>query len=278
MEKENIKRDLVLAPGTYAYVQDTSKGIVKVYTGPTVVNPTAQERPVVYNPKNGTFQVCTALEDAVQKSPIAVEGYYLTLKNPAKKGEHPTDGSSQVSPDLDVGRKINIPGPCMFALWPGQDAAYIRGHHLRSNQYLLVRVYNEDEARKNWPNAVAKLAADAVAKAVMEIPEDLTVGRMFLIKGNEVSFYMPPTGVSVVAEEPNKYVRDALTLERLEYCILVDEDGNKRYERGPQVVFPAPTEHFITGKDDSKKFRATELKRFKVCTLRLSRPIPMTRV
>jgi len=54
-------------------------------------------------------------------------------------------------------------------------------------------------------------------------------------------------------------VRDALTLERLEYCILVDEDGNKRYERGPAVVFPSPTERFVENKDAGKKFRAIEL-------------------
>ena len=30
---------------------------------------------------------------------------------------------------------------------------------------------------------------------------------------------------------------EAVTLERLEYCILLDEDGNKRYIRGPAVVF-----------------------------------------
>ena len=40
-------------------------------------------------------------------------------------------------------------------------------------------------------------------------------------------------------------MRDALTLERLEYCILVDQNGKKRYERGPQVVFPEPTEAFV---------------------------------
>ncbi len=53
-------------------------------------------------------------------------------------------------------------------------------------------------------------------------------------------------------------MRDALTLERLEYCILVEQNGKKRYERGPQVVFPEPTEAFIT-KDGARKFKAIEL-------------------
>jgi major vault protein len=73
-----------------------------------------------------------------------------------------------------------------------------------------------------------------------------------------VSFYIPPTGISVVPDEHESYVRDALTLERLEYCILVEQNGKKRYERGPQVVFPEPTESFIT-RDGARKFRALEL-------------------
>ncbi len=31
-------------------MQDVTKGVVKTYTGPTVINPTAQERPVIYDP------------------------------------------------------------------------------------------------------------------------------------------------------------------------------------------------------------------------------------
>jgi major vault protein len=286
MSETREKRDLVLAPGEYAFMQDVTKGVVKVYTGPTVINPTAQEAPVVYDPQRAQFVRVNRLEDAVRKSVVAPQGFYIALTNPAKNGSHPQDGSSQPSPDLDIGRKINVPGPCSFALWPGQDAQLIRGHHLRSNQYLLVKVYDEEEARKNWIKAIAKPAAtdkpaapsDGVVTAetpapiTARIPADLSVGRLFIIRGDEYSFYMPPTGVAVVPDDPaNKrdakgkpiYVRDALTLERLEYCILVDEDGNKRYERGPQVVFPSPTERFLEAEDNSggksRKFRAIEL-------------------
>jgi len=276
------KRDLALAPGTYAYLQDLTKGAIKTYTGPCIINQTAQEVPVVYDPRQGTFKPCRALEDAVRKSPIAVEGYYLILLNPVKDGGDSCGPGieGKISPDLNVGRKVNIPGPCMFPLWPGQHAEYVRGHHLRSNQYLLVRIYNEEEARRNWKKAVVKPATptesdeetDSPAPVVTsDVPEDLTVGRQLIIRGTEVSFYIPPTGVSVVSEvvtvedeqglpeEETWYVRDALTLERLEYCVLIDENGNKRYEKGPQVVFPEPTEKFLADKHGTKKFRAIEL-------------------
>ncbi|MCA9495059.1 MAG: hypothetical protein KC621_34260, partial [Myxococcales bacterium] len=240
------------------YMQDVTKGIVKTYTGPTVINPTAQERPVRFDAGTKHFEPC-GLEEAVQQIAIAPEGYYLTLKNPSTKNDHPPFGGVYPSPDLEVGRKININGPCSFALWPGQIVKLVQGHHLRSNQYLLVRVYNEDEARKNWGKAVIKPAGDGAPEApVAHAPQDLTVGKLLIIKGTDVSFYIPPTGVGVVADDDGLYVRDALTLERLEYCILVDQNGKKRYERGPQVVFPEPTETFIQ-KDQHRKFRAVEL-------------------
>jgi major vault protein len=132
-------KELVLAPFTYAYMQDTTKGQVKIFTGPTVINQTAQEVPVIYNPDQGNFERCTHLEEAVCKSPIAVEGYYLVLFNPAKDNSQPESGlAGKPSLDLRVGRRVNLPGPVMFPLWPGQAAHYIRGHHLRSNQYLEV--------------------------------------------------------------------------------------------------------------------------------------------
>lgn len=264
------KRDLVLAPGTYAYMQDETTGVIKTFVGPCVINQTAQEVPVRYVTSEGAFRRCNRLEEATCTSPIAVEGYYLVLKNPVRHGEeHPDTGSAgKSSPLLQVGRKINIPGPCMFALWPGQDAQVVRGHNLRSNQYLLVRIYNEEEARSNWEKAVMKPASGPEMEsgetlATAPAPVDLNVGKELVIKGTEVSFYIPPTGIGVVPEGIDRerkpiYVRDALTLERLEYCILVDENGNKRYERGPQVVFPNPTERFIVRKGQ-KKFRAVEL-------------------
>ena len=82
MDDRTTKRDLVLAPTEYAYMQDVTKGIVKTYTGPTVINPTAQERPVVFDAEKKLFEPC-ALEAAVQQIAIAPEGFYVILKNPS---------------------------------------------------------------------------------------------------------------------------------------------------------------------------------------------------
>jgi len=258
-------KDLVLAPGEYAYVQELTKGTIQVLVGPTTFSPTAQHTPVIYVMKgNKSFEAVDNIENAVQKSAIAVEGMYLQLLNPAKGGVRPPSGHSATTPELQVGRKVNIPGPVMFPLWPGQSSELLRGHTLRSNQYLLVKVYNDEEARENWAKAVVKPAegeGDSAKAAVVAsgAPDDLSLGKHYLVRGTEVSFYIPPTGVSVVPDLDGNYVREALTLERLEYCILVNEGGDKRYERGPAVVFPEPNETFITSPKNARKFRAIEL-------------------
>lgn len=304
MATNDRDKELVLALGDYAYLQDTTTGAIKLYTGPAVINQSAQEAPMRYLTKRG-FERVAELKDALCKSVIAVEGYYLVLFNPVKTDESSDRSavslqpqpslSGKPSPILDVGKRINIPGPVQFPLWPGQSAHYVRGHHLRTNEYLKIQVYNADEAKANWSTAILQKAAetaptdpkpntetDAVVTAppkdVLVItrqspPADLTVGKTYIVKGTEVSFYIPPTGIKVLSERdegslvsnanpeapPDQYVREALTLERLENCVLVDENGNKRYEIGPQVVFPKPTEEFVVDTQGNKKFRALEL-------------------
>jgi len=236
---------LVLSVGEYAFTQDTTSGIIKVHTGPTVVNVTGQEFSVTYDLESRHFKRIS-LEEARQKSPLAPQGHYCILWNPALDERHPTERDKLVAPDLLMGQRVNIPGPCTFSLWPQQSAQVLEGHHLRSNQYLLVRVYDEEQANKNWGTAVVKPAqGEAEEELTVPAPEALNVGRLIIIRGDSVSFYIPPTGVEVVPDDEKNYVREALTLERLEYAILIDENGNKRYERGPQVVFPQPTEHFF---------------------------------
>ena len=270
-ERRSKKTDLVLSNGEYAFTQDATTGVVKVLSGPTVVNVTGQEYPVVYHTDAQRFAQ-VELEDAAQKSPMASQGFYIELHNPpaTESGAQPNEGSKEIAPALLMGRRVNIPGPTTFSLWPRQVAKVIEGHHLRSNQYLLGRVYDEEAAKANWQKAVLKVvsvAAEGVEESegpqgtISELTEeDLSVGKLFVIKGTEVSFYIPPTGVEVVPDEEGRFVRDALTLERLQYCILVGENGDKDYQRGPKVVFPKPTQRFYAEPHTGTMvFRPTEL-------------------
>jgi len=273
-------RDLVLAPGSYAYVQAENNGAIKTHVGPAVVTLSGQDRPVRYDPQNRTYQR-VGQDQAVQANIAAEEGDYVILENPSagdnKSDQHPEEGGARATPQsgLKMGSRIVIPGPCNFALWPGQSAETLEGHHLSSNEFLIVRVYNEEEARSNWAQGMMTVKNEGdeeeeTKQASLSAinPQELKLGQRIIVRGDQVSFYIPPTGVEVIEDESkigrtpdnesDRHVREAVTLERLEYCILVDENGDKRYEKGPAVVFPTPTEHFKQ-KGNARKYRAIEL-------------------
>lgn len=251
------QRDLVLASNEFAFIMAKTNGAIKTYTGPITMTISAQESLVVFNAKTKKFEETQDFEKAKQLFISAPEGWYVVLKNPATDNSHPESAKAVNSPNLEIGRKINIAGPVSFSLFPGQMTRVIRGHRLRSNQYLLARVYDAEAARKGIGTATI---VDTEGKEVTATPEEYFVGQMIVIKGTEVSFYIPPTGIEVIPiENSNEYVRDAVTLERLEYAILKDEDGEKRYIHGPAVVFPKPTETFVSAPKGGLIFRALEL-------------------
>ena len=256
----NQSRDLVLSINEFCFLQNKTNGSIRSHVGPLTMTISAQEALVTFNERTKKFEETTNFEVAKQLFVSAPEGWYIVLKNPATDGRHPEAGKPNSSPDtIKIGTKVNIPGPVSFALYPGQMAKTVRGHKLRSNQYLLARVYDAEAANKSLETATI---IDTEGKEVAaQKAENYFVGQLLVIKGTEVSFYMPPTGIEVipVSGKGNDYVRDAVTLERLEYAILKDEDGEKRYVHGPSVVFPRPTETFVMSPKGNAIFRALEL-------------------
>ena len=250
------QRDLVLAANEFCYLQNKTNGVIKTYTGPITMTISAQEALVVFNEKTKQFRETDNFEEAKQLLVSPPENWYVVLKNPSEGNVHPEAGKAVISPNLEVGKKINISGPCAFSLFPGQMVKIIKGHHLRSNQYLLARVYDPEAAQ----NSVAVMV-DAEGNTITT-NEKYYAGQMLVIKGTEISFYIPPTGIEVIPIENNPkngYVREAVTLERLEYAILKDENGNKTYKYGPEVVFPKPTETFVQSPTGGNIFRVIEL-------------------
>lgn len=256
MTEQQQERDLVLAPNEYSYVLDKTKGKIDTYVGPFKTSLAGTDQLVTFDSSKKRFKPST-FPDAISPFSIAPEGWYLILKNPESNKKQPNTGVVNSLPDLDIGRKINMPGPVSIPLWPGQLCKVLRGHNLRSNQYLLVRVYDGIAAEKCRDEAIIKKQDDDD-----NIPtvEKYTTGQLLIIKGSEVSFYIPPTGIEIVQDENGDYIRSAASLERLEYCVLLDEDGNKQYITGPSVVFPKPTEKFkINKKTNNRVFKAVEL-------------------
>lgn len=254
-----IQKDLVLGPNEFSYLLDETKGHISCLVGPMKMSLSQSDKLVVFDTTSKSFLPVTSMDRAKNLFKIIPENWYAILKNPTSDGRHPAAGMSNMLPEnIQVGKKVNLRGPLSFALYPGQMATVIKGHSLRSNQYLLARVYEAEEANKTCGTT---LDADGNPVKIKEAGKYIN-GQLLVIKGTEVAFYIPPTGIEVIPvdNDPTKgYIRDAVTLERLEYCILKDEDGEKVYAHGPAVVFPEPTQTFVSSPKGGYIFRAIEL-------------------
>lgn len=231
-DKETNNRDLVLAPNEFAYVLDETKGLVSTICGSAKLSLSNSDKIVIFNEETKRFEEAP-MSEAIKKFIVIPENWYCVLKNPADK--HPTPGTSNTLPELRVGKKVNIKGATAFALYPGQMAKVIKGHTLRSNQYLLAKVYDNSDLK------------------------EYEVGQLLIIKGTECSFYIPKTGIEVIPFN-GEYTRQAVSLEKLEYAILLNEQGEKRYIHGPAIVFPEADETFVVNPEDgSYRFHTIEL-------------------
>lgn len=247
------ERDLVLSPNEYAYVLDKTKGLISCVVGSYKMSLSNSDSLVVFNERTKRFEEA-GFSEAITTFVTAPENWYIVLKNPAIDNKHPTPGTSNSLPDLQVGKKVNIKGNTSFALYPGQMAKVIQGHMLHCNQYLLARVYDADVLGKED-------VLDDDGKPTGGQKNKYENGQLIIIKGTDVSFYIPPTGIEVIPihHKGNDYVRDAVTLEKLEYCILRNEEGEKKYIHGSAVVFPEPDEEFVENNNGGYKFKAIEL-------------------
>lgn len=282
---ENMRgRDLVLSPNEFAFVLDSTKGNINSVVGPYKVSLSDSDKMVRFDEINKEFVDVDYIDDAIQKFITAPENYYIQIKNPAKEGVYPTVATTNSLPSLEIGRKVNIVGPCSFALFPGQMTKVIPGHRMHSNQYLKARVYDADALNAAETDSIANKPEggsedqikNSVETGIASVDEEVSknppeekkesqkfvVGQILIIKGTDVPFYIPPTGIEVlpIGGVGNNYVRDALTLRKLEYCILEDESGKRTYVHGPAVVFPRPDQSFINNeKEGGIIYHAIEL-------------------
>ncbi|MGC4122145.1 MAG: hypothetical protein QM765_47715 [Myxococcales bacterium] len=242
-DRDARERDILIAANEYAYVQDLTKGDIVLYCGPTKISLSNTERIVEY--KAGRFVPIRADEGSWGVNPFvsATSAQYVVLENPPKDSTaKPTKGNNSAI-ELLNGRRVVIPGPATFPLWPGQKAEVIDAHKLREDQYLVVRVYDRIDG------------------------DPSPIGTEKIVKGSEVSFYTPKTGLEVVPEKgpstsPGQaaYVRTAVTLLDGEYAILLTPTGHWKYVRGPGIVFPEPMEEFVQ-KSGVKAFKAWHMRR-----------------
>src|SRR5258708_8246409 len=189
-ERDVRERDIPAGPNEYAYVQDLTKGDVNLYVGPCKISLTNTERMVEFH--QGRFRPLRGEDGSSGVNPfiLASSSQYLILENPPKDAHARYSKGNNSAIDLVTGKKVVVAGPAAFALWPGQKAQVIDGHTLREDQYLGVRVYDVVEGEQG---------------------EKSPIGTERIVKGTDVNFYLPKTGLEVVPEK-GQYVRNAVTL------------------------------------------------------------------
>ena len=120
--RDRERNDVILMPRQYAVVKDTTKGNLIVNVGPIKVTVSETDRLMAPDPKNPVRLVEVMSQDVAILPYVDVgESDYVVLNNPAKD-ENVTlkPKSSNDMVELQMGRKVNLPGPISFALWPFQ--------------------------------------------------------------------------------------------------------------------------------------------------------------
>ena len=188
-DRDIRERDILVAPNEYAYVQDLTKGDIVLYVGPTKISLSNTERMIIL--RDGCFMPVRGDEAGlgVHRFVEATSAQYIILENPPQQADaRPVKGANSATP-LRFGRRIVVPGPAEFPLWPGQRAQVIDGHALRQNEHLVVRVYDD-------------------------MGGDVPIGTERIIRGTDVSFYVPQSGLEVVPDAGGNYVRRAWRMEK----------------------------------------------------------------
>jgi major vault protein len=192
------ERDILVAANEYAYVQDLTKGDIVLYVGPTKISLSNTERIVELRGDRFVPVRADDVSFGVSAFVSASSSQYIVLDNPAarrvstQESESKPIRGSNATIELLVGRRVVVAGPATFPLWPGQRARVIDGHRLREDEYVIVRYYDNVE---NDPHPI---------------------GSEIVVRGSDVSFYVPRTGLEVVsaphaevASGADPYVRKA---------------------------------------------------------------------
>jgi hypothetical protein len=187
-EREPRERDILVAPSEYAYVQDLTKGDIVLYVGPTKISLSNTERLVELSGDRFVPVKGEEWAAGVKSFVRASSAQYVVLEHPSEDPRAVPVKNANSAVPLQIGRRVVVPGPVAFPLWPGQNAQVVSGHTLSEDEYLVVRVYEETETAPG------------------------PIGSEHIIRGTDVSFYVPSTGLEVVPTASG-YVRRAWRLD-----------------------------------------------------------------
>jgi len=282
---DDYKNSEVPVPlGSSLCILDVSTAVITMTVGDKKVTIEKSQVPVIYDPKagDGTNFRKASIREAMTKNIVAPNGYYIVLLNPSENDEFPPEKDSVQCRSADmklmVGKKIVIRGPFDKPLWPGQSATRIRGHKQRTDNYLVIEVYDRDQALKalkyedeNIQYFIKKVIQRDIPDEEFKLENHIENGVKFNVTGSDFPFFIPYDGFQVLINPEyknndndgiDKYIRNAVSLEAIQCVMLRDESGKTRIIKGNAngvIVVPEPTEEFETDKNGNIIHKALEL-------------------
>lgn len=198
---------------SFLWSLNETSGEILTHVGPTEFTPSANDRIVRANGRGGYEQAQMEARPFI----MARDGEYVLLNNPVV-ARSPEDGANGAyvpggnkEKNLSMGTTRIIPGPCAFALWPGQSAEVRPAHKLGANHYLLVEVVADIDEEAPYYDLVMRSGEQSGVviegeDGVEEIEATPTVergrlrlGQRIVIQGRHTQLFIPPTGIEVVA-------------------------------------------------------------------------------
>jgi len=210
---ERRKRRVTVTDREYVWVRNEDNGEVTLHVGPTMVSPTAADQVVVDDGASGFRDG----RDEPQKMVEVGDNQYAVLYNPLAEQDAGfvngkfKQGRNEPRP-LKNGTRQMIPGPCSFALRPGQRVEVRDAHELGSNQYLVVKVYGDLDPEAPYHditlqsagiNSFTTVSLDPVGDdddSGLDGSQQIRRGQHIVIRGIDTQFYIPPTGVEIVPD------------------------------------------------------------------------------
>lgn len=276
-----VKRPLLA--GWQAWVATKKDGRTRLIVGPDAFDAGEDDAFVVPDSNDPTRLVFVAsAQESVRQFTSVRPDEYAVIFNPTEQHEegYPngkyTPGKNDMKALVYGTKRVVRSGH--FPLWPGQRVEVRKIPTLLANQYLVVVVESEDvdEQSPFFPitmrcaemfKDVGEETEPASAAVASENTPAVGTGRKLrlrqriIIPGSVTPTYIPPTGIEIVPEEgSHQTIRDAAVPGPTQFCVLIDQNGRRRTERGPDCIFPGPNDRFQTEGSDDRIYDAYHIR------------------
>lgn len=275
-----VKRPLLA--GWQAWVTTKKDGKTRLIVGPDAFDAGEDDAFVVPDSTDPTKLVFVAsAQESVRQFTSVKPDEYAVIFNPTEQHEEGYPNGKYMPGKNDMRALVygtkRVVRSGHFPLWPGQRVEVRKIPTLLANQYLVVVVESENVDEQSPFFAITIRCAEmfkdvgAETEPVSDVASEdspvagtgrkLRLRQRIIIPGSVTPTYIPPTGIEIVPEEGSRQtIRDAAVPGPTQFCVLIDQNGRRRTERGPDCIFPGPNDRFQTEGSDGRIYDAYHIR------------------